>query len=61
VWSLGGVLCCHSVDDVMLSVIIIGRCAAKASHIMKIIIMIPKNEIKDPMEDTIFQVVKTSG
>jgi len=61
VCSLIGEAFIHSIEDEMEFVLIIGRVALKLSQMIHINIIMDKNEIKDPKEEIIFQVVKASG
>jgi len=60
-WKSGGVKSCHSSEVERCDETIIGRCATKASHRMKINKSRAMNEIIDPIDDTTFHFVKASG
>jgi len=51
----------QSISEVVLKMFNQPRELERASHIMYINNIIDKNEIRDPREDTTFQVVKASG
>jgi len=61
VCSSGGVELFNSMEDCIKLIEIEGRDADKASHISQTSNIIEINEIRDPIEDTTFHVVKASG
>ena len=56
-WYGGGQPCSHSTLVVVSSTDITSRLAAKASQMMKRNIMTATSEIRDPMDETVFQRV----
>jgi len=61
VWSIGGYLFIHSLDEVKGWDFIIIFGFAIASHIMKINMVILSIDIVDPIEEIKFHVVYASG
>lgn len=59
--SVGGVNWNHSIEEFNLKGEILFRCEEKASQIENKRIKILTNEIKDPIDEIIFQVVYASG
>lgn len=60
-WYGGGHPCNHSRFREDSSTVETSRFEAKASQIMNTIRITAVSEIKEPMEDTVFQVVYASG
>lgn len=54
-------MCSHSTEDGRWWENIISRFDARASHVMRIIMSTATNEIIDPRDETMFQVVYESG
>lgn len=60
-WSGAGVALSHSMEGAGCNVNVKFRVLTRDSHIMNTNIMIERNEISEPKEDTEFQKVKASG
>ena len=53
--------CAHSVDVFVLLICTILRDLANLSQMIHVNMITAQNEIRDPIEDTTFQVAKASG
>jgi len=61
VWSIGGYLFIHSLEEAILFVWIIMRFSLMASQKIKISVKIDSIDINDPIEERVFQDVNASG
>ncbi len=60
-WKSSGRISAHSIDVGIWSLHITGRCAAKASQIIKMNIIRATNDNSEPNEDTTFHFINASG
>lgn len=60
-WYGGGHPCSHSKLVLVSSNVSTSRLAAKASQIINIIMITATREIREPIDDKVFQIVYASG